>query len=71
MTLTLAGYALMAALAFALWAWSRLRPNFITPFGNLVNSLMKKRRMRIALVVVWWWLGWHFYSNVSLASVGL
>jgi hypothetical protein len=70
MTLTLAGYASVITLAFALWGYSKIRPNQVAPFGTLVTRLMQRRRNRLAVLAIWWWLGWHFFTNVPLASLG-
>jgi hypothetical protein len=70
MTLTLTGYAVVITLALGLWGYSRLRPNHVAPFGTLVARLMGRRRHRLAVLAIWWWLGWHFFTNVPLASLG-
>lgn len=45
-----------------LWALGRLRPDLVSPFGDLIARIMHNRNTRIALVVVWWWIGWHFFT---------
>jgi hypothetical protein len=55
-------YAVVLALGFAVWLFGRLRPDVVAPLGDLVARLMHHRNTRIALVVVWWWLGWHFFT---------
>jgi hypothetical protein len=55
-------YGLALAAGFAAWLLGRLRPLIIAPLGHLVARIMHNRNTRLALVVVWWWLGWHFFT---------
>jgi hypothetical protein len=55
-------YSLVIALGFAAWLIGRLNPKFLAPLGDLVGRLMHNRNTRLALIVVWWWLGWHFFT---------
>lgn len=65
-TITILGYAVLALMGFALWLFGKLKPETLAPLGALIDRLTSRRRTRIALVAIWWWLGWHFYTNVSL-----
>lgn len=29
----------------------------------MIEHIMIKRTTRIAVITVWWWLGWHFFSD--------
>ena len=55
-------YSVVIALGFAAWLLGRLRPDLIAPLGGLVARIMHHRNTRIAILVVWWWLGWHFFT---------
>ena len=55
-------YVAVLILALTAWALGRLKPAVIAPLGDLIARLMHNRNTRIALVVVWWWLGWHFFT---------
>ena len=70
MNVSTIGYVILALVALALWAYSRLKPNTVAPLGVLFERLMSRRRTRLALVAVWWWLGWHFFTNVPLTPLG-
>jgi Family of unknown function (DUF6186) len=48
---------------FVLWLLGRLRPDLVAPFGDLIARIMHNRNTRIAVIVVWWWLGWHFFTD--------
>jgi hypothetical protein len=60
-----------AALAFALVAAGMLvidlrarRPGSrLVTFTVLAGRLMASRSGRIGVLVVWWWLGWHFLAR--------
>jgi hypothetical protein len=28
----------------------------------LIARIMHHRNTRLAVVIVWWWLGWHFFT---------
>jgi len=32
----------------------------LVPVAVLLQSAMGQRTVRIAVLLVWWWLGWHF-----------
>ena len=55
-------YSIVLALGFAVWLLGRIKPQILAPLGDLVGRLMHHRNTRIALMVVWWWLGWHFFT---------
>lgn len=59
-------YLAFVAIAIALGAVGRLRPNTIAPLGELLSFIMSHRITRIALFMVWWWLGWHFLVGVTV-----
>lgn len=59
-------YLAFVAIAIALGAVGRLRPNTIAPLGEMLSFIMSHRITRIALFMVWWWLGWHFLVGVTV-----
>jgi hypothetical protein len=54
------GYLFAVAVTIALAAIGRMRPATLAPLSELLGFVMRHRITRIALFVVWWWLGWHF-----------
>jgi len=32
----------------------------LVPVAVLLQSAMANRTVRIAVLLIWWWLGWHF-----------
>ncbi|MFM6971207.1 MAG: DUF6186 family protein [Rhodoluna sp.] len=55
-------YSVVLALGLTAWIIGRIRPDIVAPLGELVARIMHNRNTRIALVVVWWWFGWHFFT---------
>lgn len=60
------GYLSFVGIGIALAAVGRLRPQTIAPLGELLTFIMSHRITRIALFMVWWWLGWHFLVGVTV-----
>lgn len=55
-------YSVLVILGVFLWLAGRSKRIAIAPLGDLVARIMHHRNTRLALVVVWWWLGWHFFT---------
>ncbi|WP_020659769.1 DUF6186 family protein [Amycolatopsis benzoatilytica] len=55
------GFGVIVAAAILLWLGSHLFPKKIPPLTTVLAALMRKRSTRIALVLAWWWVGWHFF----------
>ncbi|MGB3374899.1 MAG: DUF6186 family protein [Microbacterium sp.] len=53
-----------AALMLATWR-IRLHDDEATVV-DLFDRLLDDRTVRIAVIVVWWWLGWHFLAGQTL-----
>jgi hypothetical protein len=49
----------VAALAFTAWRAAREDPE--ATLAELFDRVMETRTVRVAIVMVWWWLGWHFF----------
>ena len=56
-------YSAVIAIGFAVWLLGRLKPGLVAPLGSLIARIMHHRNTRLALMVVWWWLGWHFFTT--------
>ena len=56
-------YGLTVLAMFATWWLGRVRPDRIARVKDVVEQIMIKRTTRIAVITVWWWLGWHFFSD--------
>ncbi len=67
--ITLSGYLVIFGMGILVWIASKVKPETIAPLSGLVDRLMHERNMRLVLVAVWWWLGWHFYTDPTLTSL--
>ncbi|MFE6735761.1 DUF6186 family protein [Microbacterium sp. NPDC057650] len=60
--------AFFALCAIALWLASRgirMRHPEAT-VSELFDRLLDDRSVRLAVIVIWWWLGWHFLAGATL-----
>ena len=55
-------YLLVLVFAGAAWLLPRFKPESLSRVGDLVERIMHNRNTRIAIILVWWWLGWHFFT---------
>jgi hypothetical protein len=61
---TILGYAVLLVAGLALWFFTRKPGGRIAPLSELIERVLHHRTTRIALIMAWWWLGWHFIDNV-------
>lgn len=58
--LTAAGYAALTAclavVALVAWRW----PGLVPRVSDVVQHAARTRAGQLVLVLMWWWLGWHF-----------
>jgi Mn2+/Fe2+ NRAMP family transporter len=59
-TLTIAGYVACVVALVALVVTSHLPKAPLATFSKVLDRILADRATRIALIVFWWWLGWHF-----------
>ena len=57
--LTIAGYLLLTLVALATEVSAR-RGGGVPPFATLLRRATGHRSAQLALLLVWWWAGWHF-----------
>lgn len=57
---------LACAAALAVAGWVIGRRNADASVTAMFDRLMSQRGVRVAVIVVWWWLGWHFLAGVTL-----
>jgi hypothetical protein len=60
---TIGGFLVLAAVLVVLVAasWAGRLPRF----GEVIDLLCARRAGRVLVVLVWWWLGWHFLVRTS------
>lgn len=66
MTLLSAAYFTVCAIALVLVSWRLRLSHPEATVQELFDRLLDDRAVRIAVVVVWWWLGWHFLAGTTL-----
>ena len=64
--LTIAGFILTGLAAVTLQAMAVLGRARVPSAGEAIDLLMRSRAGRVAVVLVWWWLGWHFLARTGL-----
>ena len=57
---TIAGYLTIVALMIALEIYARRKPDRVTPLDDMLAQVMTSPTIRVGIIAVWWWFGWHF-----------
>ncbi len=57
------GFAILAVTVLAIDRLARRPQSQLAGFGTVMSRLMATRSGRIGVLVVWWWLGWHFLAR--------
>lgn len=62
-----AAWALVIASGIALWGVSASRRTVagarVARPGSLVRRLMRHPALRVAVLLVWMWVGWHLFAR--------
>lgn len=66
MILISTGAFLACAAALALAGWLIGRRYADATVAGMFDRLMSDRPVRISVIVIWWWLGWHFLGGQTL-----
>jgi len=61
--ITIIGYAVIGLAALVVEVVARRPGNRVPTFAQLVRTVMRERWGRVGLLLVWWWLGFHFLSR--------
>lgn len=61
--ITIAGFALIGAAWVVLELLARGHRARVPRFMEFVEHLMRYRSGRSGLLLLWWWLGWHFLAR--------
>ena len=61
---TLLGYAVIAVSAVGLEVAAR-RSGQVTTFGDLLSAGLRRWPVRLVVLGVWLWLGWHLFVRVD------
>jgi hypothetical protein len=55
------GFSLIVLAAIVLGVASHVWPKRIPKLTSVLAVVMRRRSARIAFVLAWWWVGWHFF----------
>ncbi len=62
-TITILGFVLLGATATVLYLAGRARRFRLVPLSELIDVLRSRPAIRIVLVLVWAWAGWHLLAR--------
>lgn len=65
MIVSVAWFVLCAA-ALGLVSWRAHMHDPEATVTALFDRLLDDRSVRLAVIVCWWWLGWHFLAGATL-----
>ena len=60
---TIAGFAIVIAAMIGLQILARRPESKIPTMGQWLGYLMRPRIGRALVLLVWWWLGWHYFAR--------
>lgn len=60
------GFFVTCALALVATTWWLHRMDAEASVTALFDRVMTSRAARIAIIVMWWWLGWHFLAGQTV-----
>jgi hypothetical protein len=61
--IVITGYLVIVALGIMLWLLSKFERIKLHKVGILMDRILHHRTTRIAIILGWWWIGWHFLVN--------
>ncbi len=62
--LIVGGYIFFVLAGIALWLYSRRDSSPVANVAAMIDRIMHHRTTRVAIMLAWWWVGWHFLVNV-------
>lgn len=60
---TIAGFVLLFAVAGAAVLLARIRRDRWATFAEALSAVIRRRSVRVVVLFVWFWLGWHFLAR--------
>jgi hypothetical protein len=61
--ITIAGFVVIGVAWIVLEVAGRSRRTAVPTFSGWLDLLMGFRYGRVGVLLVWWWLGWHFLAR--------
>jgi hypothetical protein len=63
-SLTIGGYLFLVLFGLVFWQITRRAGSKVASVGQMIDRIMHKRTTRVAIMIAWWWVGFHFLVNV-------
>lgn len=61
--IVIVGFVLMLVVMLGVLVVTHVRRDLVAPLGETIGYLTRTRVARIAAVLVWAWVGWHFLAR--------
>jgi Family of unknown function (DUF6186) len=61
--IVITGYLVLLVLGIILWLLSKFERVKLHKVGVLMDRILHHRTTRVAIILAWWWVGWHFLVN--------
>lgn len=61
--IVISGYLVAVAMGLAIWLLTHFNVLKLTKVGDMMERILHHRTTRIAIILAWWWVGWHFLVN--------
>lgn len=62
-TIVIIGYLVALGAGILLWLLSKFEFIKLHKVGVLMDRILHHRTTRVAIILAWWWVGWHFLVN--------
>lgn len=62
--ITVAGYLTFVIFGIVFWLTTRRKDSKVASVGQMIDRIMHHRTTRVAIMIAWWWVGFHFLVNV-------
>jgi hypothetical protein len=63
-SITIGGYLFFVLFGLVFWLITRRPGSKVASVGHMIDRIMHKRTTRVAIMLAWWWVGFHFLVNV-------
>jgi len=62
--ITVGGYLTFVIFGIVFWLITRRKGSNVAAVGPMIQRIMHHRTTRVAIMIAWWWVGFHFLVNV-------
>ncbi|WP_433714368.1 DUF6186 family protein [Nocardia sp. CA-084685] len=61
--IVIVGFVLVLVVTLGVVVFTHMRRDLVAPVGETIAYLTRTRVARIAAVLIWAWVGWHFLAR--------